>query len=350
MPFNAGQITKAGYTSIDFHERNNPIDQVAVERPLLRKLMAGKKPFPGAKQYITERARKSYDSNFQWFEGDDQVTYNSKDTIRPVSFVWGEAHDGYVLTETELLQNGISMTDERNAKPSESELVQLVDLMKENAEALDLGFKEKFDYDLHLDGTQNAKAIPALDNLIALDPTTGTVAGVDRATNTWWRNNFSTGIAAANLVDQMEIMWRACARNGGQPDFIMAGDAFMDIYRVQAGTATANGGVQRTHETSGRKGIDLDASVSGMFFKGVPIIWDPVADDIDAALAPATPFSKRCYFINTRHLFLRPAAGQDMVTRKPPRVYDRYAHYFAKTWRGALTMTRANAHAVLAIS
>lgn len=352
MPFNASQITKAGYTSIDFHERNNPIDQIAVERPLLKKLMALRKQFPGAKQYITERARKSYDSNFQWFEGADQVTYNSKDTIRPVSFVWGSAHDGYVLTEDELLQNGISMTDDRSAKPSEAELVQLTNLMQENAEALDLGFKEKFDYDLHLDGTQNAKAIPGLDNLIALNPTTGTVAGVDRslAANVWWRNNYSTAIAAANLVDQMEIMWRACTRNGGQPDFILAGDDFMDAYRKQAGTATANGGVQRTTESNGKSGINLDASVSGLFFKGVPIIWDPVFDDLDTNLAPATPWSKRCYFINTKHLFLRPAAGQDMVTRRPPRVYDRYAHYFAKTWRGALTMTRANAHAAMAIS
>lgn len=347
MPFNAAQITKAGYTSIDYHERNNPIDQVAIERPLLKKLMAKKKPFPGAKQYITERARKSYDSNFQWFEHDDQVTFNSKDTIRPVSFVWGEAHDGYRLTETELLQNGISVTDDRNAKPTDAEVVQLVDLMKENAETLDLGFKEKFDYDLHLDGTQNSKAIPGLDNLIALNPTTGTVAGIDRsvAGNSWWRNNYSTAIAAANLIDQMEIMWRACIRNGGAPDFILAGDAFIDTYRAQAGLT-----VNRQTNDSGKGGVNLDASVSNMFFKNVPIVWDPVMDDLDANLAPATPWSKRCYFINSRHLFLRPAAGQDMVNRKPPRVYDRYTHYFAKTWRGALTMNRANAHAVLAIS
>jgi hypothetical protein len=352
MPINAAQITKAGYTSIDFHARNNPIDQIAVDRPLIKKLMEGRKAFPGAKQYLTERARKSYDSNFQWFEGADQVTYNSKDTIRPVQFVWGEAHDGYVLTESELLQNGISVTDDRKAEPSESELVQLVNLLEENAEALDLGFKEKFDYELHLDGTQNAKSIPGLDNLISLNPTVGTVAGIDRSqtANIWWRNNFSTAIAAANLIDQMEKQWRACTRNGGSPDFILAGDDFMDVYRAQAGTATAAGGVQRTHETGGRKGIDLDGSVSGLFFKGVPIIWDPVFDDLDANLAPATPWSKRCYFINSRHLRLRPASGQDMVTRKPPRVYDRYAHYFAKTWRGAMTMTRANAHSVLAIS
>lgn len=349
MPFNAAQITKAGYTSIDFHARNNPIDQVAVERPLLRKLMEKKRPFPGAKQYITERARKSYDSNFQWFEHDDQVSYNSKDTIRPLSFVWGSAHDGYRLTEDELLQNGITMTDDRNAKPTDDELVQLVDLMKENAETLDLGFKEKFDYDLHLDGTQNAKAIPGLDNLIALNPTVGTVAGVDRATNTWWRNNFSTGLAAANLINAMETQWRACTRNGGQPDFIIAGDDILDTYRQEASTATNQAGIQRTKEI-GRGGIEIDASMSGLFFKGVPIIWDPVADDLDANLAPATPWSKRMYFINTRHLFLRPAAGQDMINRKPPRVYDRYAHYFAKTWRGALTMTRANAHAVLALA
>ena len=43
-------------------------------------------------------------------------------------------------------------------------------------------------------------------------------------------------------------------------------------------------------------------------------------------------------------------AGQDRITRKPPRAYNKYEYYCAITWRGALTTNRRNAHGVLALS
>jgi hypothetical protein len=49
-------------------------------------------------------------------------------------------------------------------------------------------------------------------------------------------------------------------------------------------------------------------------------------------------------------LKLRPIKGHWMVNRKPPRVYDRYVHYFALTAKAALTTGKRNAHAVLTIA
>ena len=78
-------------------------------------------------------------------------------------------------------------------------------------------------------------------------------------------------------------------------------------------------------------------------------MWSPEFADLDTLYAPATPWEKRCYFINSKYLRLRPLDGQDMITRKPPRAYDKYEYYWALTWRGAVTLTRGNAHAVLAL-
>lgn len=64
MPFTTQEITDAGKIGIDFYLRNNPIDQIAVERPLLKALSAKKKSAPGAKQYIVEQLRARYQSNF----------------------------------------------------------------------------------------------------------------------------------------------------------------------------------------------------------------------------------------------------------------------------------------------
>ena len=94
----------------------------------------------------------------------------------------------------------------------------------------------------------------------------------------------------------------------------------------------------------------MDAGTESMSFHGVPITWSPEFAELDARFGPATPWEKRAYFLNTDTIKLRPIEGQDMVTRKPPRAYDRYEYYWGITWRGALTMNRANANAVLAVA
>jgi hypothetical protein len=56
------------------------------------------------------------------------------------------------------------------------------------------------------------------------------------------------------------------------------------------------------------------------------------------------------YMLNMKHLKLRPIKGHWMVSRQPPRVYDRYVHYWALTAKASLTTNKRNAHAVLALS
>lgn len=349
MPFTSTEISNAGIAALDFYLKNNPIDNVATERPLLRKLMETKKLFPGAKQYVVEQIRFTYNSNFQWFNGDAEVSYNHRQTLKQANYPWRGCHDGFALNEDELFQNGITIDD--NQKPgnnSEAERVQLTNIFEEDTESLRLGFEQKFDFDLHRDGTQSGDALAGLDYLISLTPTTGTVGGIDRSANAWWQNNAKLGLTGGTtaMIDGMEQAWRACARNGGQPDFILAGEAFIDAFR-DASQATIT---RFSDPASGKGGYKLDPSVTNLSFHGVPITWDPVFLDLDNALAPATPWQKRCYFINTKFIRLRPAAGHDMKTRKPPRVYNRYTYYWGLTWKGSLTMGRSNAHAVLTIA
>lgn len=345
MPFTADAIAQAGKAAIDYIVRKKPEDLYNTERPLLNLLQGTKKSFPGAKQYINEKLRLTNDANFQWFGPDEQVDYNRKDTLGEANFAWGSAHDGFALTEEELLQNYITVTDNPNDAPTTSEKHQFINLMKENTETLMLGFKEKFDYDLHLDGTQDADAIPGLDAFIAIDPTTGTVGGIDRsvAANAYFRNQVSLNVSIANLLNEMETMWRACTRVGGNaPNKIIAGSVFIDAYR-----AATKADMTREVSVNQRGGYSLDGGNTGLYFKGIPIVWDMVTDDLEAALSPTQEWDSRCYFINTRFIKLRPAQGQDMVVRKPPRAYDRYTHYWGLTWRGAMTITRPSAMGVI---
>jgi len=356
MPFTTEQLAYAGNAAINYFLKNDPIDQVNINRPLIKKLMESKKPYVGALQYVVEHLRYSNDSNFQSYFGDQQVTYNRKRTLQQAKYTWGSFHDGFGLNEDELAQNGIVMTDDKSSTPSEAEKVQLVNLLQENTETLKLGFQENLDYMLHRDGTKSSTDIPGLDLLVSTSPlTSSTVGGLDQSVFTWWQNSAITGIStgtAGNLTNQMEIAWRNATRYGGfAPDFILAGESFIDAYRSDAKNT-----VNRTvFMKDSAKPTELDTSVgegvrTGLYFKNVEIIWDPVMTVMDQLDGPTIPWVKRCYFLNTRFLKLRPIQGHWMVNRTPPRVYDRYVHYFALTAKAALTTGKRNAHAVVSIA
>ena len=351
MPFNAEQLAYGGRAAIDFYLKNDPIDQINTARPLYSKLVEGKKEYAGGLQYVVEQIRESNDSNFQGYFGDSQVTYNQKRTLNQAKFTWGSFHDGFGLNEDELTQNGIVMTDDRNAKPTGAEKVQLTNLIKENMETLKLGFQEGFDLMLHRDGTQSTLEIAGLDALIAVDPSADTVGGIASATKTYWKNAVALDKTQANMLGNMETLWRECIRYGGQaPNFILCGSTFIDSYRIAAASA-----VTREVQVTGRQGANLDASVgnginTGLFFKGVELIWDPVFDVLDTADSPAQEWASRCYFINTKHIKLRPIKGHWLVPRKPPRVYDRYVQYWATTAKCAMTTGKRNAHALITVT
>jgi hypothetical protein len=361
MPFTAEQIAYAGKAAIDYYLKNDPIDQINVARPLIKKLTEGRQDYAGGLQYVVEQLRYSNDSNFQSYFGDQQVTYNRKRTLQQAKYSWGSFHDGFGLNEDELAQNGITLTDDRDAVPTDAEKVQLTNLLKENQETLKLGFQQNFDIMLHLNGDQDAEDIPGLDALVALDPTTGVVGGIDANTNTWWRNyaDLDINTPSIDLVKRMEIAWRHCIRVGGMaPDFILVGSDFIDAYR-EASLNTANSGVVRQVVVGSGQGnkspVTIDPGIgsginTGLYFKGVELMWDPVMQELDTTYSPTERWEKRCYMLNSRYLKLRPIKGHWLISRKPPRVYDRYVHYWALTSKAALTTGKRNAHAVLTIA
>jgi hypothetical protein len=57
MPFTSQEITDAGKIGLDFYVKNEPIDQITIERPLYKYLAGKKVSAPGAKQYIVEQLR-----------------------------------------------------------------------------------------------------------------------------------------------------------------------------------------------------------------------------------------------------------------------------------------------------
>ena len=83
---------------------------------------------------------------------------------------------------------------------------------------------------------------------------------------------------------------------------------------------------------------------TGLYFKGVEIIWDPNFETLDALDAPVIPWEKRCY---SKHIDLR---DDDMDIVTPTRPHNILALYQMINLRLALVLKKANAHSVMAIA
>jgi hypothetical protein len=349
MPFTAAQLVTGASYSLATYQKKDPIDQVNFQHATLDWLVKNKEVSTFGNGSFKEPIYIANGSNYQNYFGADQVTYNERDPAKWTDFQYFNNHDGFWFDEDRLAAAGIFMADDSDtgSMPTATEQASLIDLLKVSYSSLKSGIQEQLSYEVLRDGSQSTKAAPGMQSLVSKTPTVGTVGGLNAATYTYWRNNANLGIAAANLIDQMEITWRACLQYGGMiPDFIPCGAAFLDVYRQQAGLT-----INRRMEGPGvsKGGVSFDASVTAVYFKGIQLVWDPTFEALDTLLGTTTQ-TKTCYFLNSKSIKLRPLKGNWMVDRKPERLPDRYVHYFGQTSKYGFTTNKRNALAVLTIA
>lgn len=360
MPVTAAELAQYGKSSIDLYLKNDPIDSVNAERPLLKCLMDKKKETTSGKEYLVVQVRKGNDSNFQSFYGSDTVTYNRKDTLEQAKFDYSNFHDGFTLHEDDFIRNGVVVKEGGPGKQATgSEKTTITNLLKEQIETLRQGFEESLDTTVHTTSTTDLTSIiPGMDaagsgvgglsEAISLTPTSGTYGTIARS-NAYWQNHaavdLSTG-TSGNILTRMRAAWRACTKYGGRPDKILVGASFLDSYVDHMLTVYG----QVNYTPVALKGVE--GAEGGVYYQGVPLEWDPTFEYLDDnSIENGTyTWTKRCYFINTKFLKLMPIKGQDMVSRTPPRVYNKYEYYWALTTRFYLINTRPTAHAVLWIA
>ena len=348
MPISAPDLAIVASLSIADYLRNQPIDQIGTMHPLMAKLMAKRKKLnPGVNQQVN--VRKGYGSNFTWSKGEAARTFTKRDTTEQATFNWYTGLDGMYLPWDNLFAAGIHVDPDPASKgklvPTANEKAIITNMISEQMEAFELGFKEKLDIEIHRDGSSGADAIVGLDAAISRNPAGIVYGGLDPATKTYWRNYFAGAVATVNLAATMETMWRACIRNGGAPDFILAGSTAIDAYRSIL-TLTQNtdaGKVKRIDVGVGEGGS------TGLYYKGVEIMWDPTFSALDTLEAPAASalWEKRMYFINTNHL-LYEDDGMDIYSPASPN--NIRATYVSVDVRARLKATRRNAHGLIIVA
>ncbi len=345
MAFSAGELANIANATLDFYiDRGSVLSQTLQDKPLLSAMDGKAKTFPGGKGDINLAVKGAYTTTVAGYTHNDTVSYANPANIMRANYTWREHHAGISLTHTELKHDGISVVDTEGGEVTEHsarEKTMLANLLQDKLEDMTEGYARGMRDLLWDDGTTDAKAIAGVQALVKDDPTTGTVGGINQATNTWWRNRFSLAIAAgADLVETIHQEIRQLRRYGGRPDLALCGSTFLDRLVTEVrdkGNYTQTGFAK-----------NADISIGEFNYGGMTFKYDPALDDLGTSGSKVFP--KRCYILDTSHLNLYYMEGEKMKRHSPTRPADQYVMYRAITTTAVLGANQLNCHGVYQIA
>lgn len=236
----------------------------------------------------------------------DPIDITKQEGLSAAEFDWKQVAGSVVISGNDEL---------RNSGPE-----KIQSLLQARIKQTELTMSNKISTMIFGDGTGNSgKDLLGLDKIIAVDPTTGTLGSIDRATYTFWRNktNASVGSFASNGLTEMGIIKRDCTRGTEMPNLIVTNSTIFGYLET-----VANGRAQFNNPKLADQGFQA------LKFEGVDVIFDGDCP------------SDRMYFINTDYLKLNIHKDRNYATSDFVRPAD--GDYKAALIRFAGQMTVSN--------
>lgn len=234
-------------------------------------------------------------SNAQSYSGSDVIDITHSNDISAAEYNWKQTVVPIVIENIEAARNS-----------GESQQIDLIDALKEQAQ---LSMENKVSSMMFGDGTGNSgKDMLGLQAIVANLPTSGTLGGINRATQSFWRNGYNTSVGAyaTYLFSAMSTAIRSVTRGTDRPDIIV--------------TDTTNFGYLETlafGKAQYQNSALADLGFQALKFEGIDVIFDQNC--------PAG----KMYILNTKYLklyehkdynmkvgkFIEPA-NQDIIVAK----------------------------------
>lgn len=242
---------------------------------------------------IYQELEYAENSTYKRYSGYETLNISPSDVFTAAEFNYKQAAVAITCSGLEELQNA-----------GKERIIELVESRVGNAERT---FKNNMSADMYSDGTADGgKQVGGLQLLVADDPTTGTVGGIDRATWAFWQNQLldasveGAAVSSSNIQKYMNTLWLRCSRGTDHPDLIIADNIYYQFYWE------ALQSIQRiTKSDTGSSGfMSLD-------FMGVPVVYDGGY----GGNAPAS----HMYMLNCDYIHFRPHADRNMVPLNPDR-------------------------------
>jgi len=266
----------------------------------------------------------------------ENLTYAANDTVQ----FQGE-YDTFDTTpqdvitaadfEQKIISGTITMSEKEKKQNAGKE--RIANLMEERVENLKHSLKNTIGTSIYSDGTgAGGKEIGGLQLLVADDPTTGTVGGIDRSTTdgTFFRNKLydfsveSVTKSATTIQSAMNSLYRRTqAQAGKQIDLITADDVNFGFYEDSLQT------IQRiSNDKLGKLGFNT------IKYKNADVYYDPEC--------PAN----HMYFLNTQHIKLK-HLGDFLEQGEVTRPVNQHVYVLPITGLMNLTIDNARVHGVM---
>lgn len=292
--------------------KNNALLKRLSERGKIRQITGGTK--------IVEELEYG-EGDMVWYNGYDTINYTPKQLFSAAEYSMKMAAVPVAISGEDLLKN------------SGPEAV--MDLFEKRIENAFKTMKNQFSAAIYGDGTGNSgKEIGGLKLLVADNPETGVVGGIDRSSedNKWWRNQATTLSAALdkdNIFRAFSKAYQGLVRGSDAPDLIVTGDTIYGIFEESLGA------LQRFTTSS-----MADAGYKTLKFKGA----DVICDGGQGGHCP----DDHAYFLNTNYIYLRPHKDRNMKVVGGDRMaINQDAIYKLIGWAGNMTLSNAALQGVL---
>lgn len=168
---------------------------------------------------------------FQWFTGYEYLNVTPSEVFTTAAFDWKEANCNIVFSKREVSQNS-----------GRSKRFDLINSKTKNAEKT---MRNNVAAAMFYLGTESSgKAFGGTQYIMADDPTTGIVGGINRATttNAFWRNQTmdesgdSITLAANTILDAMELLYIRCTRGMDVPNLWVYGNTYWRYFAAAVNT------------------------------------------------------------------------------------------------------------------
>lgn len=296
---------------------------------LLRLSKRGKvKPVSGGRTIVQE-LEYAENSTYKRYSGYDTLNISPSDVFTAAEFEFKQAAVAISISGLEQLQNS-----------GENAIIDLLESRIGNAERT---MRNNISADMYSDGTADGgKQIGGLQLLVADDPTTGTVGGIDRATWTFWQNikfdattDGSAAATAANIQSYMNRVAIQLVRGTDGPDLAIADNNYYRLYleSLQA--------IQRITDPASDMAA---AGFSTLKYYGMGKAVDVVLDGGFGGNAP----TNHMYFLNTEYIHFRPHSDRNFSPLDPDRFsVNQDAMVKLIGWAGNMTVSNSRLQGIL---
>lgn len=251
--------------------------------------------------------------NVTSYEYYDTLPIAQTSEFNTARYGWGRVAGSVIISEQEIDENRGS--------------AEIFKILKGKMQALEESIKEKFQ--TYLYGAGTGKDPNGLALCIPDDPTTGTLGGINRATESQWRTmskNYSGSLTSANIEEEFDdILLDMKQGKNEKPDLILCG---RNIYKMYRKAVRSKISILADGTYAGKKMYDL--GFDGVSFGGITMIYD---EDCP---------SNKAYFINSTYLKMHVLKHVNMKVKELAAPWTQDCIGRRIIWQGQLCLWKAD--------